>query len=146
MQVLLVWDEAEVRKIIRAAHWTLDRLGLVKVAKSMRSLVICFGVSETIIAPSTIHTTLHYILLLYIESVFLSQGLSEAMTLLLSLADKRQKELTDQKRKEQVFSALTTLKTSLPPFSEAMKKYVRNPSDVSSQVNPYNNYTLTLLR
>ena len=39
-----MWDEAEVRKIISAAHWTLDRLGLVKVAKSMRSLVICFGV------------------------------------------------------------------------------------------------------
>ena len=45
-QVLLVWDEAEVRKIICAAHWTLDRLELVKVAKSMRSLVICFGVCE----------------------------------------------------------------------------------------------------
>ena len=56
VQVLLVWDEAEVCKIIRAAHWTLDRLGLVKVAKSMRSLVICFGVSETTIAPSTIQT------------------------------------------------------------------------------------------
>lgn len=43
-----MWDEAEVRKIIRAAHWSLDRLGLVKVAKSMRSLVICFGVRHTL--------------------------------------------------------------------------------------------------
>ena len=41
-----MWDEAEVRKIICAAHWTLDRLGLVKVAKSMRSLVVCFGVND----------------------------------------------------------------------------------------------------
>lgn len=45
-----MWDEAEVRKIVRAAHWTLDRLGLVKVAKSMRSLVICFGVRHSLIA------------------------------------------------------------------------------------------------
>lgn len=54
LQVLLIWDEAEVRKIISAAHWTLDRLGLVKVAKSMRSLVICFGVNEitTLLSPS----------------------------------------------------------------------------------------------
>ena len=43
---MLVRDEAEVRKIICAAHWTLDRLELVKVAKSMRSLVICFGVCK----------------------------------------------------------------------------------------------------
>jgi hypothetical protein len=103
MKVLLVWDEAEVRKIISAAHWTLDRLGLVKVAKSMRSLVICFG------------------------------GLSEAMALLLSLADKRQKDLTDYKRKEQVLSALSRLKVSLTPFCEVMKKYVRDPSDVATQ-------------
>lgn len=57
------------------------------------------------------------------------------MALLLSLADKRRKDLTDQKRKEQVFSALTKLKESLTPFSEAMKKFVMNPSDVSTQVS-----------
>ena len=44
-QVLMVWDDGEVRKIIRAAHWVLDRLGLMQAAKSLRSLVICFGVS-----------------------------------------------------------------------------------------------------
>lgn len=57
------------------------------------------------------------------------------MALLLSLADKRWKELTDQERKERVFSALTKLKESLSPFSEAMKKFVMNPSDVSAQVS-----------
>lgn len=57
------------------------------------------------------------------------------MALLLSLADKRQKDLTDQKRKEQVFSALAKLKQSLTPFSEAMKKYVMSPNDVSIQVS-----------
>ena len=63
------------------------------------------------------------------------QGLSEAMALLLSLADKRQKDLTDHKRKEQVLSALTNLKVSLTPFSEAMKNYVKSPSNVLAQVN-----------
>lgn len=45
LQVLLVWDDGEVRKILTAAQWVLDRLVLVKGAKSMRGLVICFGVS-----------------------------------------------------------------------------------------------------
>ena len=45
-QVLLVWDDGEVRKLLRIADWVLDRLGLVQGAKSMRGLVICFGVGE----------------------------------------------------------------------------------------------------
>ena len=56
------------------------------------------------------------------------------MALLLSLADKRQKDLTDHSRKEQVHSALSRLKLSLPPFTEVMKKFVRDPSDVATQV------------
>ena len=56
------------------------------------------------------------------------------MMLLLGLADRRQKELIHRDRKEKVHSALTKLKTSLVPFSETMKKYIRNPSDVESQV------------
>ena len=41
-----MWDDGEVRKILTAAQWVLDRLGLVQGAKSMRGLVICFGVSR----------------------------------------------------------------------------------------------------
>ena len=44
-QLLLVWDEGEVRKIVHAAQWALDRLELVLGSKSMRGLVVCFGVS-----------------------------------------------------------------------------------------------------
>ena len=57
------------------------------------------------------------------------------MVVLLSLADKRQKDLTDHKRKEQVLSSLTKLKASLSPFSDVMKNYVRNPNDVPTQVS-----------
>ena len=45
LQVLLIWDDGEVRRILRTAEWALDRLGLVQGSKSMRSLVICYGVS-----------------------------------------------------------------------------------------------------
>ena len=54
--------------------------------------------------------------------------------LLLSLADKRKKELTDPGKRENVHSALNRLKTALPLFSEAMKNYVKNPSDTTAQV------------
>ncbi len=37
-----------MKKIVNAAQWALDRLGLVQGSKSMRGLVICFGVSELI--------------------------------------------------------------------------------------------------
>ncbi len=72
-----MWDEGEVRKIVNAAQGALDRLGLVQGSKSMRGLVICFGVSVYGYSYS-------YIMLA-------TQGFSEAMLLLLPLADKRQK-------------------------------------------------------
>ena len=59
------------------------------------------------------------------------------MSLLLSLADKRQKDLMDSRRKERVLSALFRLKLSLPPFSDVMKKYVRDPNNVATQVSLY---------
>ena len=57
------------------------------------------------------------------------------MALLISLADKRQKDLMDHKRKKQVLASLTKLKSSIAPLSDAMKKYVRDPSDVQNQVS-----------
>ena len=37
-------DEAEVRKVVRAAHWVMDRLGLVQAVTSLKGLVISFKV------------------------------------------------------------------------------------------------------
>lgn len=34
-----------MRKIVRAAQWTKDRLKLVQAARSMRALVVCYNVS-----------------------------------------------------------------------------------------------------
>ena len=44
LQVLLVYDEAEVRKVVRAARWVMDRLGLVEGVTSPRGLVVSFKV------------------------------------------------------------------------------------------------------
>ena len=44
LQVLIVSDEAEVRKIVRAAHWVMDRLGLVQAVTSLKGLVVSFKV------------------------------------------------------------------------------------------------------
>lgn len=44
MQVLLVYDEAEVRKVVQAARWVMDRLGLVEGVTSPRGLVVSFKV------------------------------------------------------------------------------------------------------
>ena len=41
---MLVYDEAEVRKIVRAARWVMDRLGLVEGVTSPRGLVVSFKV------------------------------------------------------------------------------------------------------
>lgn len=57
----MVWDDGEVRKIICTAHWVLDRLGLMQAAKSLRSLVICFGVNEDDVLVC-VCVCLHYLL------------------------------------------------------------------------------------
>ena len=41
-----MWDSAEVNKIVKTAQWVMDRLELVQGSRSMRSLVICFGVRQ----------------------------------------------------------------------------------------------------
>ena len=41
---MLVYDEAEVRKIVIAARWVMDRLGLVEGVTSPRGLVVSFKV------------------------------------------------------------------------------------------------------
>ncbi len=46
VEVLLLWDNAEVRSVCAAAQVARDRLQLMSGAKSMRSLVLCFKVSQ----------------------------------------------------------------------------------------------------
>lgn len=47
MQVLLHWDDAEVCKMCNFAQVARDRLQLMGASNSMRSLVLCFRVSQT---------------------------------------------------------------------------------------------------
>lgn len=44
LQVLLVTDDAEVRKIVRAANWVRSRLQLLTAVNSVKSMVSSFKV------------------------------------------------------------------------------------------------------
>ncbi|XP_077992184.1 catenin alpha-like [Glandiceps talaboti] len=105
MKVLLVSDDAEVRKIIKASHWLLDRLTLLQSVQTMKALVTCF------------------------------KGFTEALMLLSNLTDKRQKELTNPKQREYVLSAMTALKKSAPMLSTAMQTYVKFPNNPQSKTS-----------
>ena len=45
--MLLVTDDAEVRKLIRSANWVLDRLSVLTAVKTIKHLVQTFKVSST---------------------------------------------------------------------------------------------------
>ncbi|XP_072026985.1 uncharacterized protein [Amphiura filiformis] len=105
MKVLLVSDDAEVRRIIRAARWVQDRLQLVKSVQSMNALVSSF------------------------------KGFSESVMLLSSLCDRRQQDLTQKQKKEQILSALTTLKKAVPSLSSAMQMYVKYPHNAQAKAS-----------
>ncbi|XP_070540271.1 uncharacterized protein [Ptychodera flava] len=105
MKVLLVADNAEVRKIVKASHWLLDRLTLLQSVQTMKALVTCF------------------------------KGFTEALLLLSNLTDKRQKELTNAKQRESVLSAMITLKKSAPMLSTAVQTYVKYPDSPQTKAS-----------
>ncbi|XP_006816421.1 uncharacterized protein LOC100368833 [Saccoglossus kowalevskii] len=105
MKVLLVSDGAEVRKIIKAAHWLLDRLTLLQSVQTMKALVTCF------------------------------KGFSESLMLVSNLTDRRQRELTNPKQRERVLSAMAMLKKSAPMLSTSMQTFVKYPNNTQSKTS-----------
>ncbi|XP_033125020.1 uncharacterized protein LOC117123272 isoform X2 [Anneissia japonica] len=95
MKVMLISDDAEVRKIVRAAHWAIDRLNLLKSVETMKALVESF------------------------------KGFTEAVMLLSSLCDKRQQDLTQQQPKQRLLVAMATLKKATPMLSSTMQTFVK---------------------
>ncbi|KAI6654324.1 alpha-catenin [Oopsacas minuta] len=95
-------DSGERRRLIRAAYSSIDRLGLVAGVRSMRGLLVCF------------------------------KGFTEAMVLLLELIEGRKQDTTDVTLKEKLSNSVDELKQKIPPFSQAMQMYVRNPSQESA--------------
>ncbi|XP_035671714.1 catenin alpha-1-like isoform X2 [Branchiostoma floridae] len=105
MKVLLVWDDAEVRKIVHAAHWVLERVNVMMTASNMKGLVACF------------------------------KGFSEAVMLLANLTDKRQQELTNPRQRERTITAMMALKKSVPMLSTAMQTYVKYPNNPQAKAS-----------
>lgn len=105
MKVLLVYDEAEVRKIVRAARWVMDRLGLVEGVTSQRGLVVSF------------------------------KGFTESLMLLASLCNKRQKELSNPRQRDRLLSAMMTLKKSIGLLSTSMQTYLNNPANLQAKAS-----------
>ncbi|CAH1257676.1 CTNNA1 [Branchiostoma lanceolatum] len=105
MKVLLVWDDAEVRKIVHAAHWVLERVNVMMTASNMKGLVACF------------------------------KGFSEAVMLLANLTDKRQQELTNPRQRERTITAMMALKKSVPMLSTAMQTYVKYPDNPQAKAS-----------
>ena len=54
--------------------------------------------------------------------------------LLSSLCDRRQQDLTQKEKKEQIIGALATLKKSVPSLSSAMQMYVKYPDNAQAKV------------
>ncbi|XP_019646308.1 PREDICTED: catenin alpha-1-like [Branchiostoma belcheri] len=105
MKVLLVWDDAEVRKIVHAAHWVLERVNVMMTTSNMKGLVACF------------------------------KGFSEAVMLLANLTDKRQQELTNPRQRERTITAMMALKKSVPMLSTAMQTYVKYPDNPQAKAS-----------
>ncbi|XP_064630098.1 uncharacterized protein LOC135488988 isoform X2 [Lineus longissimus] len=106
MKVLLVSDDADVRRIVSAARLLEERTGLVIGVKSMKALVLAF------------------------------KGFTEALMLLSSLVETRQQELTNPRQRERLLIGMTLLRKSGPMLCSSMQtcvKYQQNPQALASK-------------
>ncbi|XP_020892235.1 uncharacterized protein LOC110231554, partial [Exaiptasia diaphana] len=105
MKVLLVYDKAEVQKIVCATCWVIDRLGLTEAVTSMDGFLVSF------------------------------RGFSESLVLLVSLCNKRQRELSNSNQRSRLLSAMAILRQAVGVLSSTMQVYFSNPSLTSAKVN-----------
>uniref|UniRef100_A0A8C9SUV5 Vinculin n=1 Tax=Scleropages formosus TaxID=113540 RepID=A0A8C9SUV5_SCLFO len=103
LKVLLVEDDAAVRKIITAAHWLMDSLSQLEAAPNIPLLLNAF------------------------------QGFSDALLMLNELAWKRAKDLRDTGQQESVFCSLETLNRSISMLYNAMNSSIKHPQSTEAQ-------------
>jgi len=104
MKVLLVYDEAEVRKIVASARWVMDQLHLVETAASSRELVVKF------------------------------QSFTESLMALASFCNKRQQELSNPHQRDRLVSVMWVLKNSIGLLAKSMQAYLKNPANLQTKV------------
>ncbi|XP_062612716.1 alpha-catenin-like protein hmp-1, partial [Saccostrea cucullata] len=105
MKVLLVSDDAEVRKIVSAGRLVVDCLTRLSTISRMPDLLSNF------------------------------KSFTDGTTLLCSLAQKRQMELCQNHQRERIITALNLLKKSIPSMSVALQSYIKYPKNQQAQMS-----------
>ncbi|MBN3274827.1 VINC protein, partial [Polyodon spathula] len=102
--LLLTFDEAEVRKIIRVCKGILEYLTVAEVVESMEDLVTY------------------------------TKNLGPGMTKMAKMIDERQQELTHQEHRVMLVNSMNTVKELLPVLISAVKIFVTTKSSKSQGV------------
>ncbi|KAM9804035.1 vinculin-like isoform 1-T1 [Neosynchiropus ocellatus] len=96
--LLLTFDEAEVRKIIRVCKGILEYLSVAEVVESMEDLITY------------------------------TKNLGPGMTKMSKMIEERQQELTHQEHRQMLISSMNTIKELLPVLISAIKIFVATKS------------------
>ncbi|XP_039402468.1 vinculin isoform X4 [Mauremys reevesii] len=102
--LLLTFDEAEVRKIIRVCKGILEYLTVAEVVETMEDLVTY------------------------------TKNLGPGMTKMAKMIDERQQELTHQEHRVMLVNSMNTVKELLPVLISAMKIFVTTKSSKSQGI------------
>ncbi|XP_069113867.1 uncharacterized protein [Argopecten irradians] len=105
MKVLLVSDDAEVRRIVSAAHLVSDSISRLGLVQTMADLLTCF------------------------------KSFTDAAAQLCTLANKRQKDLCQDRQREKVITSMALLKKSIPSMSVALQSFVKYPQNPQAQMS-----------
>ncbi|OWF53522.1 uncharacterized protein LOC110446295 isoform X2 [Mizuhopecten yessoensis] len=105
MKVLLVSDDAEVRRIVSAAHLVSENISRLGVVQTMADLLTCF------------------------------KSFTDAAAQLCTHANKRQKDLCHDRQREKVITSMALLKKSIPSMSVALQSFVKYPQNPQAQMS-----------
>ncbi|KAG7230125.1 hypothetical protein INR49_009845, partial [Caranx melampygus] len=105
VKVLLVDDDATVRRVVAAAHWVLECLSELGSSMDITSLLRSF------------------------------QGFSEALSLLNSLTVERAHSLQDPTQTKQLFDSLETLRKCITMLHTAMCTTIKHPANEQAQAS-----------
>ncbi|XP_031691793.1 vinculin isoform X5 [Oncorhynchus kisutch] len=103
--LLLTFDEAEVRKIIRVCKGILEYLTVAEIVETMEDLITY------------------------------TKNLGPGMTKMSKMIEERQQELTHQEHRRMLFNSLNTVKQLLPVLISAIKIFVATKSTHSAGVD-----------
>ncbi|KAK3084101.1 hypothetical protein FSP39_008190 [Pinctada imbricata] len=104
MKVLLVSDDAEVKKIVSAANLVTENVQRLGTVDSMSDLLIHF------------------------------KSFTDSAGLLGALVNRRQKELCHKQQREKVILSLSVLQKCIPSMSVALQSYIKYPHNPQAQI------------